>query len=474
MNGFTGNLRASVFGAGYLGATHASCLAELGFDVIAIDSDVTRIKALSSGKLPFFEPGMDLLLRRGIGSRRLHFSTSYQEAARFADVHFICVGTPQYANSYHADLSQLSTCISTLGPLLESPCLVVGKSTVPVGTAVRLAAELTRLAPAREAAELAWNPEFLREGSAVEDTLRPDRIVAGVQSRHAERILQQIYATPLSEGSLFFSTDLATAELAKTAANSFLATKISFINAMAEVCGAAGGDASVLAEILGADPRIGKAFLRPGLGFGGSCLPKDIRAFMARATELGTGDTLAFLRDVDSINLRCRTRMVELARALVGGEFVGRTVGVLGIAFKPGSDDIRDSPALEVATAIHALGARVRVYDPVAMPKARQSQPQLEYARSAESAACGADALLLLTEWPEFCDLDPDYLGNIVTHRKIADGRNALVPELWRQANWDYHALGRPASNDGIRRIGPSLNFVPDTRDKALAAMDEH
>ena len=444
MSDLTRNLQVSVLGAGYLGVTHASCLAELGFDVISVDTDIARVNMLSAGELPFSEPGLELLLRRGLATGRLRFSTSYREAARIADVHFICVGTPQHGDSYHADLSQLSSCIATLGPLLQSPCLVVGKSTVPAGTAARLASQLAQLAPVGEAAELAWNPEFLREGSAVEDTLRPDRIVAGVQSRHAEVILRQVYAIPLSGGALFFATDLATAELAKAAANSFLATKISFINAMSEICEVAGGDVAVLAEILGADPRIGAAFLRPGLGFGGGCLPKDIRAFMASATELGVGDALAFLRDVDSINARCRTRMVELTRDLVGGVFPGRTVGVLGIAFKPDSDDIRDSPALEVATAIDDLGAHVRVYDPVAMPKASRSHPQLEYAESAESAAQEADVLLLLTEWPEFRNLDPSLLGKIVAERKIVDGRNTLAPEVWREAGWDYRALGRP------------------------------
>ena len=444
MSDLTRNLQVSVLGAGYLGVTHASCLAELGFDVITVDTDIARVKTLSAGELPFSEPGLELLLRRGLATGRLRFSTSYREAARAADVHFICVGTPQHRSSYHADLSQLSSCIATLGPLLESPCLVVGKSTVPVGTAAGLASQLAQLAPAGEAAELAWNPEFLREGSAVEDTLRPNRIVAGVQSRHAEEILRRVYAVPLSAGAPFFATDLATAELTKAAANSFLATKISFINAMSEICEVAGGDVTVLAEILGADPRIGAAFLRPGLGFGGGCLPKDIRAFMARATELGVGDALAFLREVDSINARRRTRMVELTRDLVGGVFPGRTVGVLGIAFKPDSDDIRDSPALEVAAVIHDLGAHVRVYDPVAMPKARRSHAQLEYAESAEAAAREADVLLLLTEWPEFRNLDPGLLGKTVAERKIADGRNTLVPEVWREAGWDYRALGRP------------------------------
>ena len=358
-------------------------------------------------------------------------------------LHFVCVGTPQRADADGADLSQLTACLGTLAPLLDCSSLVVGKSTVPAGTASALAGELARLSPAGDAVELAWNPEFLREGRAVEDTLRPDRIVAGVQSRRAEAVLRRIYAGPLSAGTPFFVTDLTTAELAKVA--SFLATKISFINAMAEICEAVGGDGMLLSQVLGADPRIGPTWLWPGLGFGGACLPKDIRAFIARAAELGTGETLQFLREVDAINLRCRARMVDLARELVTGSLAGQAVGVLGVAFKPDSDDIRDSPALGVAKAIHDLGARVTVYDPVAMDRARQACPELKYADSALGAACDADLLLLLTEWPEFCEADPEVLGKTVAQRKIADGRNALDPDLWRACGWDYRALGRPA-----------------------------
>ena len=364
MTSVPARLRLTVLGTGYLGVAHAACLAELGFDVLGVDTDAARVRRLSGGDLPFFEPGLEAVLRRGLNSGRLRFSLSYPEAAAFGNVHFVCVGTPQRADADGADLSQLYECINALAPLLEFPCLVVGKSTVPVGTAAVLAEQLVHLSPAADNVELAWNPEFLREGRAVEDTLRPDRIVAGVQSRRAEPVLRRIYAEPLSTGTPFFVTDLATAELAKAAANSFLATKISFINAMSEICDAAGGDVTVLSDILGADLRIGSAFLRPGLGFGGGCLPKDIRAFMARAAELGAGEALGFLREIDAINLRCRDRMIDLAGDLAGGSLAGRVVGVLGVAFKPDSDDIRDSPALDVAMAIHDSGAQVTVYDP--------------------------------------------------------------------------------------------------------------
>jgi len=438
------SLPITVLGAGYLGAAHAACLSELGFDVLGVDTDVHRVTALAAGELPFFEPGLEPLLRRQLDSGRLRFTTSYQEAAAFGAVHFICVGTPQLPAADGADLRQLDACISMLAPLLDSPCLIVGKSTVPVGTAARLTRDVARLAPAGSAVQLAWNPEFLREGHAVEDTLRPDRIVAGLQSQHAEVMLRRIYAQPLADGVPFFATDLATAELAKVAANSFLATKISFINAMSEICEIVTADVVHLAQILGADPRIGREFLRPGLGFGGACLPKDIRAFAARAEELGTGGSSRFIREVDAINLRCRSRTVALALDLVGGSLAGRAVGVLGITFKPGSDDIRDSPALEVAKAINGLGARVAVYDPVAMGKARQACPELEYTGSLIGAAADADVLLLLTEWPEFRDADPQLLGKSVAQRNIVDARNVLDPTLWGKAGWRYRALGRP------------------------------
>lgn len=438
------SLPITVLGVGYLGAAHAACLSELGFDVLGVNTDVHRVTALAAGQLPFFEPGLEPLLRRHLDSGRLRFTTSYQEAAAFGAVHFICVGTPQLPAADGADLRQLDACISMLAPLLDSPCLIVGKSTVPVGTAARLTRDVARLAPAGSAVQLAWNPEFLREGHAVEDTLRPDRIVAGLQSQHAEVMLRRIYAQPLAHGVPFFATDLATAELAKVAANSFLATKISFINAMSEICEIVTADVVHLAQILGADPRIGREFLRPGLGFGGACLPKDIRAFAARAEELGTGGSSRFIREVDAINLRCRSRTVALALDLVGGSLAGRAVGVLGITFKPGSDDIRDSPALEVAKAINGLGARVAVYDPVAMGKARRTCPELEYTGSLIGAAADADVLLLLTEWPEFRDADPQLLGKSVAQRNIVDARNVLDPTPWREAGWRYRALGRP------------------------------
>ena len=435
--------RLTVIGAGYLGAVHAACLAEVGFEVLGTDIDPTRVLTLNQGCAPFREPGLDRLLRCGLRSGRLRFTTSLPEAARFGDVHFLCVGTPQRDGHPGADLSQLYACVDALAPLLQRPCLIAGKSTTPVGTAAALADRLAALAPAGSRAELAWNPEFLREGHAVADTLRPERIVAGVRSVRAEAMLRDVYRKLTDAGAPLLVTDLATAELAKAAANAFLATKISFINAMAEVCEAAGADVTVLADVLGRDSRIGAAGMRPGLGFGGGCLPKDIKAFRQRATELGAGPALSFLCDVESVNLRCRSRAVAAAADLAGGSLEGQVVGVLGAAFKPDSDDIRESPALAVAVAVRRLGARVTVYDPAAAAKAVAAYPQLRQADTAEAAARDADVLLVLTEWDEFRSADPEIIGKAVRQRNVLDTRHALDPGRWRAAGWTYRALGR-------------------------------
>ncbi len=443
--------RITVIGTGYLGATHAAAMAELGFEVLGLDVVPEKVEKLSRGDIPMYEPGLEELLRRHVAgfegaTGRLRFTTSYEEAAAFGDVHFVCVNTPQRHGEYACDMSYVDSAIESLAPLLERPTLVVGKSTVPVGSADRLAARLTELAPAGEAAELAWNPEFLREGFAVQDTLRPDRIVVGVRSARAEEQLRRVYARPLAEGSPFVVTDFPTAELVKTAANSFLATKISFINAMAEVCEAADGDVVKLAEAIGHDERIGRKFLRAGIGFGGGCLPKDLRAFMARAGELGADQALTFLREIDSINMRRRGHMVELTREAVGGTLLGKRIAVLGAAFKPDSDDVRDSPALNVAGQLHLQGAQVTVYDPKGAENARALFPTLAYAPSAQEAVRQADAVLHLTEWREFRELDPAVLGEAVAERRILDGRNTLDPAIWRKSGWFFRALGRPTA----------------------------
>ncbi|MGI5139581.1 MULTISPECIES: UDP-glucose dehydrogenase family protein [unclassified Streptomyces] len=446
------SLKITVIGTGYLGATHAAAMAELGFEVLGLDVVPEKIELLRRGEVPMYEPGLEELLRKHIAgiegsTGRLRFTMDWSELAEFGDVHFVCVNTPQKHGEYACDMSFVDAAIASLAPHLTGPALVVGKSTVPVGSADRLAAYLAEHAPAGEDVELAWNPEFLREGFAVEDTLHPDRIVVGVRSERAEKLLREVYATPVAGGSPFVVTDFPTAELVKTSANSFLATKISFINAMAEVCEAAGGDVAKLAEAIGHDDRIGKKFLRAGIGFGGGCLPKDIRAFMARAGELGADQALTFLREIDSINMRRRGQMVEMAReALGGGSFLGKRVAVLGASFKPDSDDVRDSPALNVAGQIHLQGGQVTVYDPKGMDNARRLFPTLGYAPSALTAVRGADVVLHLTEWREFRELDPAELGQAVAARILLDGRNALDPELWRRAGWTYRAMGRPTA----------------------------
>ncbi|QOV37916.1 UDP-glucose/GDP-mannose dehydrogenase family protein [Streptomyces ferrugineus] len=445
-------LKITVIGTGYLGATHAAAMAELGFEVLGLDVVPEKIEMLGRGQVPMFEPGLEELLRKHVAgiegsTGRLRFTMDWAEVAEFGDVHFVCVNTPQKHGEYACDMSYVDSAVESLAKHLRGPNLVVGKSTVPVGSADRLAARILELAPGGGEVELAWNPEFLREGFAVQDTLHPDRIVVGVRSERAEELLREVYATPIADGSPFVATDFPTAELVKTSANSFLATKISFINAMAEVCEAAGGDVAKLAEAIGHDDRIGKKFLRAGIGFGGGCLPKDIRAFMARAGELGADQALTFLREIDSINMRQRGQMVELTRqALGGGPFLGKRVAVLGATFKPDSDDVRDSPALNVAGQIHLQGGQVTVYDPKGMDNARRLFPTLGYADSAVEAVRGADVVLHLTEWREFRELDPKALGEAAAVRVILDGRNALDPELWREAGWTYRAMGRPTA----------------------------
>ncbi|BAU83698.1 UDP-glucose 6-dehydrogenase [Streptomyces laurentii] len=444
-------LKITVIGTGYLGATHAAAMAELGFDVLGLDVAPAKIEMLAAGRVPMYEPGLEELLARhvdtiGGSTGRLRFTTSWDELGAFdGDVHFVCVNTPQKHGEYACDMSYVDSAFTSLAKVVRGDALVVGKSTVPVGSARRLVGLLP------EGVALAWNPEFLREGFAVQDTLHPDRIVVGVPEgpagETAEKVLREVYATPLAEGSPLVLTDYPTSELVKTAANSFLATKISFINAMAEVCEAGGGDVARLAEAIGYDERIGSKFLRAGIGFGGGCLPKDIRAFMARAGELGADQALTFLREIDSINMRRRASMVEMAREALGGGFLGKRVAVLGATFKPDSDDVRDSPALNVAGQIHLQGGQVTVYDPKGMPNARQVFPTLGYADSALDAVRGADVVLHLTEWREFRDaLDPAELAGVVASPVILDGRNALDPVRWREAGWTYRAMGRPTA----------------------------
>ena len=434
--------RVTVIGTGYLGLTHAVCLADLGHEVLAIDIDEDKIAKAANGEALFFEPGLEPLLRKNLDARRLRFTTSFAEVGAFGAVHFLCVGTPQ-GEGGEADLSFVHAAADALAPHLTAECLIVGKSTVPVGTARQVMSQVQAIAPAGRQVDLAWNPEFLREGHAVQDNLTPDRIVVGVTSGRAEALLREVYATPLAGGVPLLVMDLETAELVKVAANAFLATKISFINAMAEVCEATGADVIPLAEALGYDARIGRRFLSPGLGFGGGCLPKDVRAFRATAAALGIDSVVGLLTSVDAINQGRRDQVVALARDAAGGTLDGIRVAVLGVAFKPNSDDVRDSPSLAVCDGLRAEGAIVSVHDPVAMPNAAKRRPDLVYARSVSQAAQGAELVLHLTEWSDYQAIDPAALARVVARPVIIDARCCLDAGLWHDAGWTVRVLGR-------------------------------
>lgn len=433
-------MKISVIGCGYLGAVHAAAMAEIGHEVVGVDVDADKIAELSAGRPPFFEPGLPEILKSAGASGRLKFSTSISDAGE-ATVHFIAVGTPQQSDGNAADLTYVFAALEELIPLLKSGDLVVGKSTVPVGTAAQMAA---RLLESGTGARLAWNPEFLREGFAVKDTIGPDRLVFGVGSASDVEVLDEVYAQALEAGTPKVVTDYATAELVKVSANAFLATKISFINAMAEIAEVTNANVSDLADAIGMDARIGRRFLNAGAGFGGGCLPKDIRAFVARAEELGRGESVSFLKEVDAINLRQRQHLVDLAVNVLGGSVFERKIAVLGVTFKPNSDDVRDSPALDIAVQLKGLGADVIACDPHGTENARRRHPQLGYATSASDALSGADLVILVTEWDEFKLLDPVEVLKLTAGNLIIDGRNALDPSDWRAAGWTYKSIGRP------------------------------
>ncbi|WP_179944133.1 UDP-glucose dehydrogenase family protein [Corynebacterium camporealensis] len=433
----------TVIGTGYLGATHAACMAELGHEVLGVDVDEHKIGLLQQGEVPFFEPGLPEVLERNISAGRLGFSTDYAAAADFAHVHFLAVGTPQRHGSYAADLSYVRGVIESLVPQLTGEHIIFGKSTVPVGTAAELQLLADDLSHPGTTIHIAWNPEFLREGYAVHDTITPDRIVIGATNEKPVEVAREVYAQALEQDTPFLVTDLQTAELVKVSANAFLATKISFINAVSEICEIAGGDVVALADAIGLDERIGRKFLGAGLGFGGGCLPKDIRAFMARAGELGADQALTFLREVDAINMRRRDRVVEMAKESFDGSLLGHRVTVLGCAFKPNSDDVRDSPALSVAGSLSLAGAAVTVYDPEGMDNARKVFPTLNYADSLSEALEDTELVILATEWQEFRQMDPQWARELVARATLIDGRNVLNVSDWQAAGWDMRALGR-------------------------------
>ena len=435
-------MRLSVIGIGYLGLTHAVCMADLGHDVLALDVDEDKLGLAAKGEAPFFEPGLAPLLRKNLDDGRLRFTSSYEEAARFAQVHFLCVGTPQSPDG-RADLTQVYGAAAALAPLLREACLVVGKSTVPPGTARQVMSRLRAAAPAGDDVGVAWSPEFLREGSAVQDTLEPGRLVFGVTSQSDVMTLRGVYRQLLEAGTPWLAMGLETAELVKVSANAFLATKISFINEMAEVCEAVGADVVALSRALSHDDRIGGRSLSPGAGFGGGCLPKDVRAFRATGRQLGLDSLDRFLAEVEAINLGRRARLAALAQEMLGGALPGKRVAVLGVAFKPNSDDVRDSPGLDVCQRLAQAGAVVCVHDPAAMPNAARLCPELHYRSSVRAAAEAADLVLHVTEWPEYRALDPSALAAVVARPNLIDARCVLDAELWRAAGWSVRVLGQ-------------------------------
>ncbi|SDX02323.1 UDPglucose 6-dehydrogenase [Arthrobacter sp. yr096] len=453
-------MRITVIGTGYLGATHAACMAELGYEVLGLDIDPSRVASLSEGLLPFHEPGLPELLRKHVNSGRLRFTTSYEEVGAWGDVHFIGVGTPQRTGEGAADMQFVDAATISLARNITKDSLIVGKSTVPVGTTRRLKTLVRDNKRPGVSVSLAWNPEFLREGFAVVDTLTPDRLVIGVESREDEEILREVYATAIASGVPLIATDFETAELVKVAANAFLATKISFINAFSEVTEVIGGDIRTLADAIGLDARIGRRFLNAGIGFGGGCLPKDIRALQARTVELGLERSMRFLDEMDEINLRRRERAVHLARLMLGSLSQSR-IAILGVAFKPNSDDVRDSPALDVAGKLFDEGAEVLVYDPAGNANASRRSPQLTYVTSMVDAVKNADLVLLLTEWDEFKALTPEVLSAHTETRRIIDGRNILDAARWEDAGWSVGSLGRrfPVSEETGRPASTALQL---------------
>jgi UDPglucose 6-dehydrogenase len=441
--------RISVIGTGYLGVTHAACMASLGHDVVALDIDQNKVTSLAAGNVPFHEPGLPELLQESLAAGKIQFTTDWAVVASGADVHFLCVGTPQSPESPAADLSQIQSAVRSLAPLLTKPCLVVGKSTVPVGTAKWISEYLVANSPAGKDVHLVWNPEFLREGFAVEDTLRPDRIVLGIKEESDVAVLTDIYASALTGNTPLVVTDYATAELVKVAANAFLATKISFINAFAYLADEVGANVGTLADAIGHDTRIGRRFLNAGIGFGGGCLPKDIRALRARADELGLSEHFEFLKNVDDVNKSRRDYVVELATRNLGS-ISGKTIAILGAAFKPDSDDIRDSPALDIALMLASGGANVRLHDPVALPPVRARNLPILAVENVEEVFDGADLVLHLTEWKLYRELDPKIIGDKVAQKLIIDGRNCLDLDLWKNAGWQITYLGKPGSQAGL------------------------
>ncbi|WP_031074225.1 UDP-glucose dehydrogenase family protein [Streptomyces sp. NRRL WC-3742] len=444
-------MRVSVIGCGHLGASHAAAMAELGHEVVGVEIDPDKCAILATGASWFYEAGMDDLLAKHVPTGRLRFTTSLAEAAAFADVHFLAVGTPLRADGQGYDVSQVLGAAEQLVPLLTRPATIIGKSTVTVGTVARLQQIITERAGV-EGIELVWNPEFLREGHAVADSLFPDRILVGLSSPTALATVEQVYAPIMARGDIeMVVTDPATAEVAKSAANAFLATKISYINAMAQVCDLTGANIDDVAHVMGIDKRIGHGGMRAGLGYGGGCLPKDVAAFAHAVTLLGATDATGLLDAVQAVNRSRMDTAVQLVTRAVGRPLAGLTIGYLGAAFKAGTSDVRDSPALRLADRLHDLGATVRVHDPESLDNARHSHPHLAFAPTALDAVSGADLVVIATEWGQYTR-DPKLpvaAADRTPARTVVDVRNALDAEPWLAAGWTVHQMGRPTRSPG-------------------------
>ncbi len=435
-------MRIAIIGTGYVGLVSGACFSEFGVEVACVDQDRAKIARLEHGEMPIFEPGLEALVARNAAAGRLSFTTDLPRAVAGADAVFIAVGTPSRRGDGHADLSYVHAAAAEIGRALTGYAVVVTKSTVPVGTGREVAEILRRMRPPG-GFDVASNPEFLREGSAIEDFMRPDRVVIGADSEPARAILHALYRPLyLIETPMLF-TDIETAELIKYAANAFLATKITFINEIADLCERVGADVQDVAKGIGLDGRIGRKFLHAGPGFGGSCFPKDCRALVRTAREAEA--PLAIVETVVQANDARKERMADKIVAACGGSVAGRTLAVLGLTFKPNTDDMRDSPSLAILPRLAAAGAKLRVYDPEGMDEARKLLPDLGYCTDAYETMAGADALVLLTEWNAFRALDLARVGALLAKPLVIDLRNVYQPHEMIAAGLSYVSIGRPA-----------------------------
>ncbi|TKJ47101.1 UDP-glucose 6-dehydrogenase [Candidatus Aerophobetes bacterium Ae_b3a] len=437
-------MNVAVIGSGYVGLVTGTCLAEIGHYVICVDNDEEKIEVLKKGEIPIYEPQLEKLVKKNMDKERLSFSTSIKEGVSRAKVIFIAVGTPPKENG-EADLSSVEKVCSQIARSMKEYRLIVEKSTVPVQTGQWIK-RLFRVNNSLSDFDIASNPEFLREGTAVDDFLNPDRIVIGVETERAASILKELYSPIINRKSSrsdsvpLMITDLETAELIKHASNSFLTTKISFINAVADICEKTGADIEKVAEGMGYDPRIGVSFLKAGIGFGGFCFPKDLQAFIRIAEKLNYD--FALLKEVEKIN-KNRPKMLldKIEKAL--GTVEGKTIGILGLAFKPNTDDIRLAPSIEIISLLQRKKAQIKVYDPVAMDKAKEVLRNVEYGRDPYEIARGSNALVIVTEWEEFQRIDLERIRDLMVNPLVVDGRNIYEPEKMKELGFIYKSMGR-------------------------------